>query len=131
MEFRDVVLVADRVTVTGRIYPREILVREVERLRESVRNGSLIGQLEVPPSAAMSLYDASHIVTELCMEGDNLVAGIETLGTPYGVVLEHMILQGQALVLCPHGIGSVKSSGVVGDDYQLISICVCVKEEVE
>jgi len=64
----------------GRVYPREILVRESKKYDENfVKQNRALGELDHPDSSVVNLQNVSHNVKEMHFEGDNLVGTVEIL----------------------------------------------------
>ena len=128
IKYRDVVLESNKVTKTKRIYPKELLEKNVASLQEVIKGRGLFGQMDFPSDSLIHISDASHIITELVMEVDNMVAEIEPLNTPYGKVLSQLIKDGCKIVLRPYGVGTGEVNEnnelVINDNYKLISISV-------
>jgi len=114
----------------GRVYPREILVRESKKYDENfVKQKRALGELDHPDSSVVNLQNVSHNVTEMHFEGDNLVGTCEILTTPSGNILRELFKNGIKLGISSRGLGSVEmvreSNGdtvsKVGDDFELIA----------
>lgn len=125
--FRATVLEANKPNKNRRIYPEQVLKANVERLSNQVKNKQLLGQIDFPNDALIHFENASHVITELILEDNKLIASIETLPTPQGKVLEKL-LEHDAVALRPYGIGNgkVDENGVlvIDDSYKMISISV-------
>ncbi len=107
----------------GRIYPKEILEREVRNYQKFIAENRALGELDHPDSSVVELKNASHIVREAYMEGDVCFGTVEILNTPSGKILQSLIETGVTLGISSRGVGSTKSEGdhqVVQDDFQLI-----------
>jgi len=114
----------------GRVYPREILVRESKKYDENfVKQNRALGELDHPDSSVVNLQNVSHNVKEIHFEGDNLVGTVEILTTPSGNILKELFKNGIKLGISSRGLGSVEmvreSNGEtvskVGDDFELIA----------
>ena len=114
----------------GRVYPREILVRESKKYDENfVKQNRALGELDHPDSSVVNLQNVSHNVKEMHFEGDNLVGTVEILTTPSGNILKELFKNGIKLGISSRGLGSVEvvreSNGdqvsKVGDDFELIA----------
>ena len=114
----------------GRVYPREILVRESKKYRENfVEQNRALGELDHPDSSVVNLQNVSHNVTEMHFEGDNLVGTCEILTTPSGNILRELFKNGIKLGISSRGLGSVEmvqeangdTVSKVGDDFELIA----------
>jgi hypothetical protein len=114
----------------GRVYPREILVRESKKYDENfVKQNRALGELDHPDSSVVNLQNVSHNVTEMHFEGDNLVGTCEILTTPSGNILRELFKNGIKLGISSRGLGSVEmvqeangdTVSKVGDDFELIA----------
>jgi len=114
----------------GRVYPRNILVRESKKYDENfVKQNRALGELDHPDSSVVNLQNVSHNVTEMHFEGDNLVGTCEILTTPSGNILKELFKNGIKLGISSRGLGSVEmvqeangdTVSKVGDDFELIA----------
>ena len=114
----------------GRVYPREILVRESKKYDKNfVKQNRALGELDHPDSSVVNLANVSHNITEMHFEGDNLLGTVEILTTPSGNILKELFKNGIKLGISSRGLGSVEvvreSNGdqvsKVGDDFELIA----------
>jgi len=107
----------------GRVYPKSILEREVMNYQKLIKENRALGECDHPDSSVIELKNASHIVREAYMEGDNVYGTIELLDTPSGKIIQSLIESGVTLGISSRGVGSTKSKGgtqIVQDDFQLI-----------
>ena len=107
----------------GRVYPRSILEREIENYQKLIRENRALGECDHPDSSVIELKNASHIVREAYMQGDDVYGTIEILDTPSGKIIQSLIESGVTLGISSRGVGSTSSNGntqVVQDDFQLI-----------
>jgi len=121
---------ADAKNQNGRIYPREVLVRESKKYSENfIKQSRALGELDHPDSSVVNLTNVSHNITEMHFEGDNLLGTVEILTTPSGNILKELFKNGIKLGISSRGLGSVEvvreSNGdqvsKVGDDFELIA----------
>lgn len=115
---------ADTTNRNGRVYPYNILKREVDKYNTLVQERSAMAELDHPDSAVISLSNVSHIVTEMHWEGKTLYGTIEIAETPSGNILKGLLKSGFKLGISSRGVGSVKSVGgndVVQEDFELIA----------
>ena len=114
----------------GRVYPRDILVRESKKYDENfVKQNRALGELDHPDSSVVNLQNVSHNVKEMHFEGDNLVGTCEILTTPSGNILKELFKNGIKLGISSRGLGSVEmvqeangdTVSKVGDDFELIA----------
>ena len=109
----------------GRIYPREILEREIKKYIDGpVREKRALGELDHPESSVINLQNVSHNVTKIKMMGDDVYGEVEILPTPAGKILQALFASGITVGISSRGMGSVKegSGGTVEvqDDFELL-----------
>ena len=111
----------------GRVYPREILMREAKKYtKEFINQKRAMGELDHPESAVVNLKNVSHNVSEMWWEGQNLLGKVEVLSTPAGNILKELFKAGIKLGISSRGMGSVSedtSNGAqeVQKDFELIA----------
>lgn len=76
---RGVIQRADALNQNGRIYPRHILEREVRNYMTLVKERRATGELDHADSPTVNLQNASHIITDVWWEGNDLWGEIEVL----------------------------------------------------
>ena len=107
----------------GRVYPRNVLMREVKNYMKVVKENRACGELDHPEDSVVNLKNASHMVKDLWWEGKDLMGKIKVLSTPAGKILESLVNDGVTLGISSRALGSVhEQSGktIVEDDLQLI-----------
>jgi len=93
----------------GRVYPREVLLKEVSKyLDEQVTERRALGELDHPDSSVVNLNNASHNVIEMHWDGDDLLGTVEVLSTPSGNILKELFKSGIKLGISSRGLGSVE-----------------------
>lgn len=107
-----------------RVYPRNILEREVTKYQQLIKERRALGELDHPDSSVINLKNVSHNVREIHWEGDDLIGTVEVLPTPSGNILKELLRAGILLGISSRGMGSVaprNEGGVkVGEDFELI-----------
>ena len=68
----------------GRVYPKEILMREAKKYEVLIKERRALGELDHPDSTVINLKNVSHNVREIHWEGDDLCGTVEILPTPSG-----------------------------------------------
>jgi hypothetical protein len=114
---------ADEQNGNGRVYPYDTLLREVENYKKLVKERRALGELDHPDDSVINLKNASHLVTDIWMDGKNAMGKIEVLDTPSGKILKALVNSGVKLGISSRGLGSVHESQgktIVEEDYQLI-----------
>ena len=93
----------------GRVYPREVLLKEVSKyLEEQVSERRALGELDHPESSVVNLNNASHNIIEMHWDGDDLLGTVEVLSTPSGNILKELFKSGIKLGISSRGLGSVE-----------------------
>ena len=114
---------AETLNQNGRIYPSDILEREVRNYQKFIRENRALGECDHPDSSVVELKKVSHIIREAHMEGNTCFGTVEILDTPCGKILQSLVEAGVTLGISSRGVGSTKKSGehqIVQDDFQLI-----------
>lgn len=108
----------------GRIYPKNIMEREVSRyMKEYVQAGRAFGELGHPEGPTINLDRVSHMITSLKENGNNFVGRAKIMNTPMGNIVKNLIDGGAKLGVSSRGMGSLKinNDGIneVQDDFYL------------
>jgi|TARA_R110000868_G_scaffold103107_7_gene284008 hypothetical protein len=116
---------ADAKNQNGRVYPRNILEREVKKyIGREIKENRAYGELDHPESAIVELKNTSHIVRSVEWKGDDVIGTVEILNTPAGTILQEIIKAGCTVGISSRGMGSVKQIGeetvAVESDFDLI-----------
>lgn len=93
----------------GRVYPEEILMREMTRYNETyVTKNRALGELGHPEGPTINLDRVSHMFTELRQESTNVVSRAKILDTPMGKLVKNYIDEGVQLGISSRGLGTLK-----------------------
>ena len=107
----------------GRIYPEQVMKKEVDRYRkEFVEKDRAFGELGHPDGPTINLDKVSHMITKLEQDGKNFMGRAKVLSTPNGQIVRNLINDGAKLGVSSRGLGSLETRGgaqVVKDDFQL------------
>lgn len=108
----------------GRMYPQDMLQREIDRyVTEYVDKKRAFGELGHPDGPTINLDRVSHMITELRAEGTNFYGKAKILSTPNGNIVKALIDEGARLGVSSRGMGSIRTEGVdvqiVQDDFYL------------
>ena len=118
-----VFLQSDLKNRNGRVYPREIMQREVNRyVKESIDKKRAMGELGHPDGPTINLDRVSHMITSLREDGSNYVGKAKILDTPMGNIVKNLIDEGASLGVSSRGLGTLKEkNGIneVQDDFVL------------
>jgi len=110
----------------GRIYPENILKREVDKYKgREIKENRAYGELDHPESSVVELKNTSHIIRDVWWNGTDVVGKVEILNTPSGRILKELIEAGCTVGISSRGMGSVrqiKEDGTVAveNDFDLI-----------
>ena len=108
----------------GRVYPREVLEREVENYQKVVRENRALGELDHPEDSVVNLKNVSHLMTQIWWEGDSVMGKCKILNTPSGQILQSLVQSNVTLGISSRGMGSVhedrNGTTIVEDDFNLI-----------
>jgi hypothetical protein len=116
---------ADSKNQNGRVYPKDILEREVEKyVQGPISENRALGELDHPESMVINLKNVSHNIKKLWWNGDDLMGKIEVLPTPSGNILKELFINKITVGISSRGMGSVQSLGEgtveVQDDFELL-----------
>ena len=110
----------------GRVYPREILEREVKAYMEGpIKENRAMGELDHPESSVINLQNVSHNIKRCWWEGDDVMGDVEVLPTPAGNILKALFASGITVGISSRGMGSVSENLAEGtvevqDDFELL-----------
>ena len=110
----------------GRIYPKEIMQKEVKRYtKEYINEKRAYGELGHPEGPTINLERTSHLIQSLKEDGNNFVGKAKILSTPMGEIVKNLLADGARLGVSSRGMGSLKASSekggvqMVQSDFQL------------
>jgi hypothetical protein len=112
----------------GRTYPHEVLQREIENYQKLVKDNRALGECDHPDDSVINLKNASHMVTRIWWNGDDVLGTIKVLETPSGKILRGLYDSGVKFGFSSRALGSLKegkddrgdSVQIVQPDLQLI-----------
>lgn len=115
---------ADSQNGNRRVYPRDVLEREVQKYKDTyIKENRALGELDHPESPIINLKNVCHNVKDVWWDGDDVIAKIEILPTPSGNILKALLIAGITVGISSRGMGSVKQLGEtveVQDDFELL-----------
>ena len=122
-KIKGIFLQSDIKNRNGRVYPNEILHKEVTRYnREFINKNRAFGELGHPDGPVVNLERVSHMITKLHPDGSNFVGEAKIMNTPYGKIVKGLIDEGAQLGVSSRGMGSLQTRGgvnYVGEDFYL------------
>ncbi len=108
----------------GRVYPKNILEREINKYQQLIKERRALGELDHPDSSVINLKNVSHNIKEVHWEGNDVVGTVEILPTPSGNILKELLRAGILLGISSRGMGSTQpmkdNKLLVGEDFELI-----------
>ena len=116
---------ANEANTNKRIYPKAILETQVTNLQPMVADRRLLGELDHPSSDTVSLSNVSHLITNLQMEGDEVIGEAELLNTPAGMTAQALIKGGVQVGISSRGMGTLSEGDddtkIVNEDFKLVT----------
>ena len=114
---------ADVKNRNGRVYPMEVLEREVAKYNKKfVNEKRAFGELGHPDGPTVNLERVSHMITSLKPDGKNFIGEAKIMSTPMGEIVKNLMDEGAKLGVSSRGMGSlVQKNGAnyVRDDFYL------------
>ena len=107
----------------GRVYPQEILAKEVAKYNKNfIKEKRAFGELGHPDGPTVNLERVSHMITDLYPDGKNFIGEAKIMSTPMGEIVKNLMDEGAKLGVSSRGMGSLESKGgtnYVKDDFYL------------
>jgi hypothetical protein len=108
----------------GRMYPINVLCREVSRYNENfVAKGRALGELGHPDGPTVNLDRVSHKIISLEQKDTNFMGKAQILNTPMGKIASSLLDEGVMLGVSSRGVGSLQTTSeghkIVGEDFML------------
>ena len=112
--FEGIMAQMNMVNGNGRIYPDEVLVPAVENyVKQRVERNIAMGELDHPETLTVSARNASHLITDLRIEGDNVIGKAKFLTNSVGMDAKALYESGVALTVSTRGGGRAhKKKGI-------------------
>lgn len=108
----------------NRRYARPTLEREINNLQPQINERRLVGELDHPTKPIVSYQNASHLITELYMEGNEVMGTMELLNTPMGLIAQQLVRDGVKIGVSSRALGTLKpiseGKSEVGDDLKMV-----------
>ena len=122
-KIRGIFMQADIKNRNGRVYPYEVLEKEVQKYNKNFINEKrAYGDLGHPDGPTVNLERVSHMITKLYPDGKNFMGEAKILGTPMGNIVKNLMDEGAKLGVSSRGMGSLDSkngANYVRDDFYL------------
>ena len=122
-KIKGIFMQADIKNRNGRVYPMEVLNKEVKRYnKEYIGEKRAFGELVHPDGPTVNLERASHMITALYPDGKNYIGEAKILGTPMGNIVKNLMDEGAKLGVSSRGMGSLdqkNGANYVRNDFYL------------
>ena len=122
-KIKGIFLQADIKNRNGRVYPMEILEKEVSRYNKKfINENRAYGELGHPEGPTVNLERVSHMVTKLYPDGKNFIGEAKIMETPMGKIVKNIMDEGGKLGVSSRGMGSLdqkNGANYVRDDFYL------------
>ena len=122
-KIRGIFMQADMKNRNGRVYPMEILEKEVSKYNKKfVKEKRAFGELGHPEGPTVNLERVSHMITSLKPEGKNFIGEAKIMSTPMGEIVKNLMDEGAKLGVSSRGMGSLiqkNGANYVRDDFYL------------
>ena len=122
-KIKGIFLQADIKNRNGRVYPMEVLEKEVNRYNKKfINENRAYGELGHPEGPTVNLERVSHMVTELYPDGKNFIGEAKIMETPMGKIVKSLMNEGGKLGVSSRGMGSLdqkNGANYVRDDFYL------------
>ena len=122
-KIRGIFMQADVKNRNGRVYPLDILQKEVTKYNKNfIRENRAFGELGHPEGPTVNLERVSHMITELHPDGKNFIGEAKIMDTPMGKIVKNLMDEGAKLGVSSRGMGSLDSkngANYVRDDFYL------------
>ena len=108
-KIKGIFMQADIKNRNGRVYPMEVLDKEVKRYNEEyVDKKRAFGELGHPEGPTVNLDKVSHMITKLEPDGKNIIGEAKIMDTPNGKIVKTLMDEGATLGVSSRGMGSLE-----------------------
>ena len=122
-KIKGIFMQADIKNRNGRVYPMEVLNKEVERYnKQYVNEKRAFGELGHPEGPTVNLDKVSHMITKLYPDGKNFIGEAKIMSTPMGEIVKTLMDEGAKLGVSSRGMGSLdqkNGANYVRNDFYL------------
>ena len=122
-KIRGVFMQADVKNRNGRVYPMDVLQKEVTKYNKNfIQQKRAFGELGHPDGPTVNLERVSHMITSLAPDGKNFIGEAKILETPMGKIVKNLMDEGAKLGVSSRGMGSLdqkRGANYVRDDFYL------------
>jgi hypothetical protein len=106
----------------GRLYPVNEIALAVKTAEQRIKEQKgLLGELDHPQTLTINLDRVSHVITEMKMDGNNVIGKAKLVNTPMGNIAKELIRAGFQPGVSSRGAGTVNESGGVSG-FQFVTV---------
>lgn len=108
----------------GRLYMNDVIAEQVDAFQPKIKMGNAYGEADHPTSATVSWKNASHRITKLWMEGDNMMGKAIILPEGHGKTIIAAIKTGGSIPVSTRGVGSLMEGNIINNKsrFKLITV---------
>ena len=122
-KIRGIFMQSDVKNRNGRVYPQEVLAKEVAKYNKNfINENRAFGELGHPDGPTVNLERVSHMITSLAPDGKNFIGEAKIMDTPMGKIVKNLMDEGAKLGVSSRGMGSLEQkngANYVRDDFYL------------
>jgi hypothetical protein len=110
---------ANEKNANGRIYPKSVLESAVKSIQSAIKERRVMGEFDHPPDAKIHLDRVSHLITNLSMDGNNVVGEAEVMNDdrmPCGSMLACLLERKVQVGVSSRGVGEMDLTRHEGED---------------
>ena len=122
-KIRGIFMQSDIKNRNGRVYPQEVLAKEVAKYNKNfITQNRAFVELGHPDGPTVNLERVSHMITKLAPDGKNFIGEAKIMDTPMGKIVKNLMDEGARLGVSSRGMGSLEQrngANYVKDDFYL------------
>ena len=122
-KIKGIFMQADIKNRNGRVYPMEVLQKEVAKYDKNfIKENRAYGELGHPDGPTVNLERVSHMITSLEPKGKDFIGEAKIMSTPMGEIVKSLMDEGAKLGVSSRGMGSLDQkcgANYVRDDFYL------------
>ena len=126
-KIKGIFMQADIKNRNGRVYPQEVLEKEVKKYNKNfIQEKRAFGELGHPDGPTVNLERVSHMITSLMPDGKNFIGEAKIMSTPMGEIVKNLMDEGAKLGVSSRGMGSLEQKN--GANYG--NLCILPKSQL-
>ena len=104
-----------------RVYPKEILIREVQKYTDNfINQKAAYGELDHPETPTIRLKEVCHMIPKVYWNGNKLYGDLNILDTPNGRIVEAILRAGGRIGISSRAMGSTKKITNEGESFDQV-----------